>query len=153
MNTRTSSLLAVLVVLPLLAACGGNAIKDARPVAVATPASAVNPFKLPGQPGARQVFALPLSDTGRLEARATWEGTRRLAIIVYRQGVAGYYARQEGADGQATLDWLIPPEAIQESQTHDWRVAVVNLDREPAQGRLTIAFQPSNGGNSASIKP
>lgn len=152
MKTRIGKLLHIMLLWPLLAACGGSAGKDARTVAVATPASAVHLFELPGQPGARQIYALALSGTGRLEARATWEGAQRLAIIIYRQGVAGYYARQDGADGLATLDWLIPPGVIEASQTRQWRVAVVNLDSEPANGRLTIAFQPRDS-SSASLEP
>lgn len=103
-------------------------------------------FALPGERGTREELPLSLDRAGLLHATLEWnadsEADSRVALIVFREGTPGAYARSDGSPPILDLYWTIPPRLLNKTAPDEWSIAVVNLRDVPASGMVRVQMEP-----------
>ena len=103
-------------------------------------------FSLAGERGAREEFPLSLAHAGLLHATLEWDteadAGSQVALIVFREGTPGAYARSDGAPPSQDLYWTVPPHTLEETSADEWSIAVVNLRDTPASGVVRVQLEP-----------
>lgn len=98
------------------------------------------PFAVEGRVGARTSIWLLVQEPGTVTVDISWARDATLAIMIYREGTPGYYARTEGEDGSARLTWEATPEILRESRPEEWRLAIVNLSKQATTGEIRVEY-------------
>lgn len=102
-------------------------------------------FSLAGERGARKEFPLSLTRTGLLHATLEWDAggaDSQVALIVFREGTPGAYARSDGAPPNLDLYWTVPARLLEKTSADEWSIAVVNLRDMPISGSVQARLEP-----------
>lgn len=138
--------LLIVLTLTLLVACGRA---SSQPASIRDAVTGIETrgnwtFDLPSRRGERQTFPITLDKTGLLHVDVHWTGDAdsRLALILFREGTPGAYARTDGTQPRLQLFWTMPPNLVAATSGDEWQLAVVNLRDVPASGELTVRVEP-----------
>lgn len=140
-----NALLGFLTIL-LLSACGTSVMPRASVIDAVSSIERQGEwsFSLAGERGARKDFPLSLTHAGLLHATLEWDedAGSQVALIVFREGTPGAYARSDGAPPSLDLYWTVPSRLLEQTSADDWSIAVVNLRDTPASGSVTVRLEP-----------
>lgn len=145
---RIRTVLLVFLTILLLAGCGTNLMTRASVIDAVSSIERHGDwsFSLVEERGAREEFPLTLTQAGLLHATLEWneepEAGSQVALIVFREGTPGAYARSDGAPPSLELYWTISPRLLEKTSPDEWSIAVVNLRDTSVSGSVRVQLEP-----------